>query len=144
MQISRLTSRQLFDEANVMPSHLNCNLNAFLVASLARTHLAKKTFCSSQLPTTILWAIILQQKKTYSWICCIVALALLPVGWETFLPGHLHPWLLVIWLAPSFGLVLIFCQERFIFCLFDWSKDILLHLHSWLLVTWLSAPPCWA
>jgi len=25
------------------------------------------------------------------------------LGWEAFLPGHLHPWLLVIWLAPSFG-----------------------------------------
>ena len=87
-----------------MPNHLNCNLTAFLVASLARTHLAKNPFvhpnCQRQYHGPLFY------NEPFSGICCMVALALLPLGWEAFLPGHLHPWLLVIWLAPSFGLVL--------------------------------------
>ena len=58
-----------------------------------------------------------------------------PLGWETFLPGHLHAWLLVTWLAPSFGLVL-FVPTQISFsklCLIDWTKQFFS----------TSTPDCW-
>ena len=69
---------------------------------------------------------------------CCVTLALPPphLGWETFLPCHLHPWLLVTWLAPSFGLVL-FSSLKNNFISYVWLKKFYSTSTCWLLVMWL-------
>ena len=78
MKMSRLTSRIILDEANVMPNHLNCNLTAFLVANLA--HLANNflfiPIANEPLATTdSQYHGPLFEKEPCSGICCVSSAA---------------------------------------------------------------------